>query len=393
MMSNFPVHYLNVYQRLKTGTAFIRRFPIFNYQHTITNQGWFDTASCDIAVRSQGEGMGILNTYLGCFIAVYVDNAAAPVWEGIINRVTFNAGVASYTISLDEMANRVSVVYTGAANAAAETAVADNIASMVIYGLKQGQIEFGVDKSAGTQKTLLRDTMLAQLAFPQASISQAQGQSNLVHLECIGIYHTLRWEKLFSVLLGTTNTFTTDIVAGYLPFLQNGNSFFDNTDFTQIATNAGTNPTQQRAKSIWDHFAELAAAGDGTNYWIIGITPTNRNTGKRVLYYRQANYAIEYSAFQSDGLIIRNAFGKKVPPWMVVPDRVIRIKDQLVGIGGSIQTDPTTTYIQSIQYDANTQRVQWFGADNTTARAAFQLTKSFKPLGTNFGAPTRELAT
>jgi hypothetical protein len=77
-----------------------------------------------------------------------------------------------------------------------------------------------------------------------------------------------------------------------------------------------------------------------------------------------------------------------------VPDRAIRVNDALVGFySGSIQNDPTATYIQSIQYDANSQTVNWFGADNTTARATFMLNRGYLPLGREFGAPLRQVTT
>jgi len=387
-----PQHYLHVYQRPKQGSAFIRRHPVYNYQHTIANQGWFDTASCDIAVRSQGEGLGILEQYLGCYVSFYVDNPAQPIWEGLINRITFNAGGASYTISLDEMANRVSVVYTGAANAAAETAQVNNTASQAIYGIKHDQIEFGTDPTAGTQRTSLRDTILAQRAFPQASSSQAAGQSNIVHIEFIGIYHTLEWSKQFTGISGATQTISSNI-ALYIGADFNYGTFFNSADVTQIGTNAITVPIQQRGRSYWDLILANTETGDGTNYWVCGIAPTNPNSNKRVFYYRLANFVVEYTALQSDNLKPRNLYGRPIPPWLVVPDRAIRVTDQLVGRGDVLLTDPRVTYIQSIQYDANSQSVQWFGADNTTARAAFLLNRGLKPLAQDFGAPLRTLAT
>ena len=310
-----PNHTIHVYQRPKQGTAFIQRHLLFNYQHTITNQGWFDTASCDIAVRAQGNALGILNTYLGCFVAVYVDNAAAPIWEGLINRITFNAGTASYTASLDNMANRVSVVYTGAANAAAETTIANNTLSQSIYGIKQDQIDFGADPSAGTHRVILANVIAGQRAYPQTAITQAQGQSNLVHLECVGIYHTLTWEKLFTGLTAATSTLSGYIIA-LLGIVANTTTFFNNADTTKVSTNAATTPQQQRGLSYWDRILQIAEAGDGTDYWVAGITPTDRNTGTRRLYYQLGNFAVEYTAFQRDGLKPRNAFGKPVPPWL-----------------------------------------------------------------------------
>lgn len=387
-----PVHSLHIFEKPAAGTDFLRRFTAYNYQHTIANQGWFDTASCDIAVRSQGEGFNILNNYLGNFIRVFVDNPAQPIWEGLINRLTFNAGNASYTAGLDELANRVSVVYTGAANAAAETTVVNNTTSQALYGIKQDQIEFGPDPSAGTHRTVLGNTILAQRAFPQTSYSQAQGQSNLIHMELIGIHHTLKWEKLFSAAVAGTSTLSGYVIA-LLGLVANGTTFFNNADTTKVTTNADTTPNQQRGKSYWERMLEIAEAGDGSNYWVCGILPTDANIGTRSFYYRIANYAVEYTAFQKDGLKPRNAWGKPIPPWLVVPDRVIRVEDQVVGISTALEVNPILTYIQSIQYDANTQKVQWFGADNTTARAAFMLNRSFKPIARDLGAPKRVIVT
>lgn len=387
-----PKHYLNVYQRPKLGNLFVERYEVYNYQHTIVNQGWFDTAVCDIAVRNDREGQRIINQYLGAFVAVYVDNPKQPIWEGLINRITFNSGGASYTISLDDMANRSSVVYTGAANATAETAVANNLISQNIYGIKQEQIEFGVDPSAGNARTNLRDTILTQRAYPQTSITQSQGNTNIVHLELIGIYHTLEWVKQFSG--ATAATFgASALVASYVASNPNLDTFFKASNVTKITTNAATYPQQQRAQSYWEIVRKITETGDATNYWVCGVLPTDPNTGLRLFYYRVANSAIEYIASKADGLIPRNLYGRRLPPWTIAPDRSIRVTDALVGLNEGVLINPVLTYIQSIQYDANTQRVQWFGADDTTARGAFLINRGFKPLAVNFGAPARTIAT
>jgi hypothetical protein len=386
-------HYLHVYQKPKQGTNFLQRYLAYNYQHTIVNQGWYDTASCDIAVRSDAEGQKILNQFLGNFVSVFVDNPVNPIWEGLINRITFNSGGASYTISLDEMANSVNVAYTAASNTGSLTATANNFVSQAIYGIKQDQIEFGPDPSASTAKTLLRDTILAQRAFPQAAVSKSQGNTNIVHLELIGIFHTLEWSKQFTG--SSTATLAADAaIAAYVANNANLATFFDSTSVAKISANAATVPIQVRGISFWERLLNIAETGDGTNYWVCGILPTDRTTGKRLFYYKLANTAVEYTAFKSDGLKPRNVFGRVIQPWLVVPDRAIRVNDALVGFySGSIQNDPTATYIQSIQYDANSQTVNWFGADNTTARATFMLNRGYLPLGREFGAPLRQVTT
>lgn len=388
-----PIHTLLIHQRPKEGSGFQRRCIVLNYSHDIAAQGGFDTMQCDIAVRSQTEGQDYLNNYLGCFVQAFADNPVEPIWEGLINRLTFNAGNVGYTIGLDELANRVGVTFTGAANALTQGVLADNTASQNIYGIKMEQLEFGPDTSAGTHRGRLRDTVLAERAFPQTSITQGGGQSNLVHLECIGIFHTLEWEYLFTATPVTTNAqFDTRITGTLLPALGNGATFFDNTDFSQISANPATTPIQNRM-SYWEKFLQIAEAGDASNYWIVGITPTNWQTKKRVLYYRQSNALTEYTARQSDGLRIRNLYGRIVEPWTVRPDRTIRVTDVLVGYNSAVSTDPRDTYIFNIHYDANTQAVQYQGSDNTSAIAAYMIKRGFRPNKRFFGATLRTIAT
>lgn len=388
-----PIHYIHIYQRPAQGSSFIKRYPVFNYQHVITNQGWFDTASCDIAVRSPSDGQFILNNCLGSYVAIYVDNPCQPIWEGLINRITFNSGSLSYTVSLDDMANRVTVVYTGAANAAAETAAVNSTGSQGLYGIKQDQIEFGSDPSAGNQRTTLANTIIAQRAFPMASITQPQGNQNIVSLELVGIFHTLEWEKVFTAVPTTATSAASTRIINVLGALANGTTFFNSADTSKVTTNAMTVPAQQRGVSRWEEFMKYAESGDGTTYWVIGITPTDKNTGLRTLYYQPANYTTVYNVREAEALRIRNLYGAVVNPWNVVPDCVVRVTDALVGTQNNVQVDPTLTYIMQVQYDANSQQVQWFGADDTTARAAFSLKRGYKKLSSPFGAPNRTIVT
>jgi len=387
-----PEHTINLFMRPKEGARFINRYIALNYQHTIAAQGGYDTAQCDIAVRSQTEGQDFLNNYLGCFVRCYADNPYFPIWEGLINRITFNSGGVSFTTSLDELANNVAVTFTGAANALTQGVVANNTASQNIYGFKSDQIEFGPDTSAGSHRGRLRDTILAQRAWPQTSITQGGGDTNLVTLELIGMYHTLEWEYQFTGLTAAATQFDTRITVNLLPLLGNGATFFDNADFSQISANVATTPAQTRM-SYWEKILQIAEGGDAANYWVTGITPTNPQTGKRVLYYRQSNAATEYTARQSDGLRIRDLYGRYVPPWTVTPDRAVFVSDVLVGYNTAVAVDPRLTYIFRIQYDANTQRVQYFGADDTTSKGAFMIKRGFRPNKRYYGGTIRTIAT
>lgn len=391
-----PIHTLNILQRPKEGSHFQRRVVALNYQHSIAAQGWYDTASCDIAVRSQTEGQDYLNNYLGCFVQAFADNPVEPMWEGLINRITFNSGGASYSIGLDEMANRINVRYSNDSATVNGVGVntpvttANSTTSQAIYGIKEDVLEFGYNRNGNAgHANALRDTVLAQRAFPQTSITQGQGQTNLVHLELIGIFHTLEWEKM-ALSTATTTVFDLRITGDILGAIGNGTTFFDNTDFGAISANAiNTTGTQKNGITYWEYLLKIAEGGDGVHYWVAGILPTDFNTGKRIAYYRAMNAAVEYTARQADGLRVRDVYGRIVPPWLVKPDRTIRVTDVLIGFNSAVTTDPRETYIFSVQYDANRQMATWMGADDTTARGAYMLKRGFKPYGRAFGAGLR----
>lgn len=386
-----PIHWLHLYQKPKAGTGFLRRMPTYNYKHTIDAIGGFDQASFDVALRSVDEMQQFLDQFLANRVAIYVDNPAEAIWEGFNNRLSFNAGGTQYSISLDQMANRVRCVYTILATSpqTTQSAVNDDTSSQAIYGIKQEQIDLGF-MQAGTGVTIVRDTVLAQRAFPKTSMLPSQGGNNLLHVECLGFYHTLTWEDHRQ---GTTgNVQIGNKVDAILGGLVNGTTFFDNADLTETDANAQTiDQSMIRGETAWDALMKIQEFGDTLNYFVMGVTPTLFSTGTRRFYYRQANNSIVYTARQSDGLRIRNLYGQLVDPWRVRPDAGIRVSDALVGWNG-VGDNPTETYIQKIDYDANTQRVIYSGDDDLTAEGVFNRKRFNRPQGDKpqqFGAARR----
>lgn len=382
-----PLHTLNLYQKPTQGDAFIRRLPVYSYRHEINAIGGFDTAQFDVALRSVDESKQFLDQYLGNRVAMYADNPAEPIWEGFINRMTFSAGGVQYSISLDEMANLVTVKYAVAnvlvPSGSAQSANAD---SQALYGIKQANVDVGPQFAIGTGLSGLRTTALAQRAWPLSSITRGSG-SGLLHIECLGFYHTLEWTEFVDTSTAG-GTLRNSIIVQTLPNDPNGATFYDNADFTEVDANTLIiNFNHIRGGTFWQRLQQIADCGNGTNYFVIGITPLNPATGTRRFYYRAQNTAVEYTAKQSDGLRIRNPFGQIVDPWRVRPDRGIRVSDQLIGWNG-IGNDPAETWIRAITYDANQQTVDYQGDDDTTAEGAFQLKRYDKASGSRF-APRR----
>lgn len=382
-------HTLSLYQKPAVGNGFVKRLNVYNYRHTISAIGGFDTASCDIAIRSRDEGQQFLDQYIGNRVAFYVDNPAEPIWEGFINRMTFDAGGVQYTISLDEMANRVTVQYSAAAsNNPSVTTTGNNSDSQAIYGIKHETIDLGAQQSLNAATfNALRDNVLIQRPWPKTSITRGGG-SGLLHIEFLGFYHTLSWETFRNTTTGNV-TLNNMIDTITLPVLANGTTFFDNADFTDVGANTLLmNQEKIRGTTFWDVLQEVQEYGDAVNPFVLGITRTLYSTGTRRLYYRAANTDIEYTAQQSDGLRIRNLYGQLVPPWTVQPDAGIRVSDMLIGWDG-IGDNPTETYIKTITYDANQQTVDYQGDDDTTVEGAFNFRRFSKAQGKRFGATKR----
>lgn len=383
----FP-HTLNLYQKPAVGNAFVRALPVYNYRHTIAAVGGFDTASCDIAIRSRDEGQQFLDQYIGNRVAFYVDNPVEPIWEGFINRMTFSAGGVQYTISLDEMANRVTVTYTdsaASATAAQISTASNDTNSQAVFGIKQENIDFGYMRS-GTGSTGLRTTVVTQKAWPKSSITRGQG-AGMLHIELLGFYHTLGWEVYSDTSLLTVSL--DAMVNRVRAAIVNTTTFFDNADTSDIEANVTTMVAEHiKRESAWDTLVRIQEIGNGGAYYTVGITPTLHSTGTRRLSYKIANSAIEYTAWQSDGLRIRNLYGQLVPPWTVKPDCGIRVSDMLIGWNG-LGDNPAETYIKTITYDANQQSADYQGDDDTRAEGAFQLKRYGRPIGKRFSATIR----
>lgn len=379
-----PKHTLNLYQKPKAGNAAIDQLPVYNYQHSIKAVGGFDTASFDIGLRSVSEMEEFLDQYLGNRGAIFVDNPVEPAWEGFINRMSFTAGGVQYTISLDEMANRVTVTYTdvvGSATGAQITAPANDTASQAVWGIKQENIDFGYLRS-GTGGTSLRDTVIAQKAWPKSSITRGQGEG-LLHIEMLGFYHTLEWGIYTNT--STAAASLSGLVGLLLAAEVNGTTFFDSGDTSLVTSNLGVTINQEHIKreTFWAVYQRVQELGDGASYWVVGITPTLFATGTRRLYYRPASTAIKYTARKSDRLVIRNVYGQPLPPWTVRPDAGVLISDSLIGWDG-LGDDPASSYIQGIDYDANAQTVDWYGDDDTRSEGAWQLSNYGRPVGKRF---------
>lgn len=385
-----PEHWLHVYQRPPQGNRFIGRWRAYDYQHRIAAAGGFDTADCEIAV-SKNQAERFVEDYLGCRVAVFVDNPAQAIWEGFINRVTINAGTVVYSRSLDKMHNRVSGVYTngGGTTAVTHLTAVNNLTSQGIYGIKEGSPENRVTSNTSTALNSLRDRTLSKQSYPQSSfVFSGQSRTPVIRLELKGFYWWLTWVKYFNSSASQTavSSILNTMISGY------PNTSFIDVSGSDIQTNSLTRHPGSVANgntTYWDVVQAIQEFGDGTDAFVAGITPTKQD-GTRNFYYRTANTDVDYILRSSDGKV-RDIFGRIVKPWLVQPDRVARVNDILLGQYDA-ERDPRALYLDKVDYNAEGFGVQMASSDDLTNEGAFQLRFSYKSIGDRFGAEQRILA-
>lgn len=382
-------HTLHIYQRPAIGNTFVARYPVYQYKHKITAMGGFDTMSCKLQTRSRREAEMFLESHVGGRVAAYADNPQEPIWEGLINRITLNTGAGAYTISMDEMVNKCDTMFSAPGSTTPLLyGTSSNTTSQAVFGIKEGKFDLGVGNNTSNDLRFdIRDALLIERAWPKTSWTETSGVNNTIELECIGFYHTLMWE-IYANTATTISNYAAFITTNLLGAVANGTTFFDNTDTSLIETNASVRRVNEYgSRPIWEILTMQCDAGDGTGKWVAGITPT-RSDGTRALYYRPFNTDLAYTARVSEQLLLRDIYNRRVRPWTAQPDRAIKVSDVLIG-WSLVGDDPRETWIASIEYDAEQQRVTWAGADDTTTEGAFQLRRVNKTTNSRFGSVRR----
>ena len=356
-------------QQVSNGLQFIQRYPVFGYKHQIDAMGWFDSMRCEIPVTKY-EGENFIQDYLGNEVRVYFDNPNRIAWEGFINRISLRRGGIVTTRSLDNMTNRVQVLYDNPAATPQQTRSTEitNDDSISVYGSKTGIFEAGTQRGAQTLTTGIGAKKLAQLAWPAMSSAIDTSGNISLEIECLGFYHTLEWDKF--VVGNPTVEAVGLVVARYLygssgsPLTGynssntsgNGNGlFYVDTDSSLWNANTSYNAIREnRSSTIWEKLVKMTEAGDGSDDWLVGIAPTDNNLGYRRAYYREANTSVKYVTYLRDGLQIRTPYGNIVQPWEVEPDGKIRIADLSIFSRRRFSTEPSlrTMWIKKISYDA-----------------------------------------
>lgn len=375
-------HSINIRQRPVEGTSFLARYPVANYKHRITAVGGYDTASCEIAVTPH-QAETLIEQYIGCAVNVYARNPGAPIWEGFISRMIWEYGNTVFTISLDEMVNRArSNYHAKVSGAMSTTSPGDNLTSQAIYGIKEAVIDSYTTSlsiaNAGAHRNALRDALVSIASFPliSTSLKPNSGPPKFT-IEMQGWWHTLEWEIWSSA--ATALATPLSLVTSVLGALSNGSTFFNASSLSEVVNHTAWqyNLNSINGMTAWQYLQSIQEPGDGITPWVMGIGP-GATAADRKFYFRAQNRTVEYtSSIRRDAGRIRNVGLAHIDPWDVRPDRMVWYSDILPGwnLPGS---DPRKSYIEVVNYDAESQQVTLQGDDSLTLEDALNLRKFYK---------------
>jgi len=292
---------------------------------------------------------------LGCDVKVY-SNSLAKCWHGFINIVKLNVAGLTITVGpLMDIANRVTVMYTGIENenypaislGQVRTLEKNDVNSQTKYGILPKVLsasDVTTEEAEG-----YRNTYLEKMKNPNISqdwSSTKKGTPN-IELSCLGYAHWLNYpygdvdtgdqnpsDKIIDILGATPNV-------AWLAF---------NT--TGVITNATIVTTEQdtQDRTGLSIIKSVTAFGDNTfARWLFGIYEDLRASygpAPTTVHYRQN--------LNNPSNLIFNAAGGLVYPWDVRPGRWIEYADVLIGETppSDLRDSARFQFIESVKYTA-----------------------------------------
>lgn len=144
----------------------------------------------ELEVQGPVPALRALLRWLGYRIVIRSRNHS-PVWNGIIDEVFLALSGFSVGLSIKEMFNRISVLYTSTEDGATisgQTDWAQDDESIAKYGYKE--LVYSAADIGATQAISLRDTLLGQYAKPVPVVQVERSTSPHVAIFATGIYAT-----------------------------------------------------------------------------------------------------------------------------------------------------------------------------------------------------------
>lgn len=322
------------------------------WTHTIKSVGGFDTAT--FTLKGDKEYLkdwfdeGIMRRI------VYYNPEAIPIWEGFVSRLRFSSGTKQETKTIDNLYNRVYLVYNPVNTATTPPTEGpqrilffQDAASRAKYGTKALVISGGGRTDAVAYnwgQTVLNNRKDISTG---ESVNITSGDTYSLEVECRGYHHALKWLPYISTTQGSIQSH--QVIQEVIQFFNIVNDYWISQNFGLMDYNFATSPrAYDDLPSCWDVIERIIQTGGrGGERWVGGIYQ-NRQFVYKPAEDASGLYADEYQLYRSledtGQLIYDSATATEVKPWDMTPDKILRTVD--VNAGGT----PHLKYIEQITF-------------------------------------------
>jgi hypothetical protein len=297
--------------------AYASRLPPSVRSIKPTGMSWSVYGGCKMAtIKATGNEKQMYEfvEYLRCPVEVF-DYRAKSTWWGYVANVTINSGISSYTVSLDQMANKVAVSFvdteaSGTVNeeqSRSYTVYSNNAESVNEYGQKWFLYDAGKMRHGGAGA--LRDRITTQRAYPPAKLEFQGGRRDnefTAEIQCRGWFDTIGW----AYYVGTTYVLETTAQLRHIGTIATTGQFIT---AVQLDTNSGVTSHAMRDGSSTglQEAMELMQYG-GTNTLRIFAEVDN---ARRLRYYAESAVPSTFQYTINKLGQVTNQVGKPYKPW------------------------------------------------------------------------------
>ncbi len=293
-----------------------------NFQPTTPPGGRFTPIRCSwrnrgapyratIAVVTDPRAVPALSAYLGSPITIS-DPHGDPYWWGYLHGIHTQDGARSHRLNLDELANRVAVLYDDPVETMPRmTPWAEDPASQALYGIRERMLV--IDSTDEARALALRDAELGKQKTPQWTAGKPDTTEPAVKLECRGWYDTLGWRYYACAETEPSDTTTqmNAIVSACGQFLAG----------CRIESTSGilTSPWRDGSRTALEELDGLVALGDAQGrQYRLRIDINRYLIVERVPLPGEADWLVG-----ADG-IYRDRYGVRQPGWANPVGRWVR---------------------------------------------------------------------
>lgn len=275
------------------------------------------------------------------------DEIGNPVWWGYINQVEIKQQAISFGVSLDDMANRVRVVYSKMNDGGSDTGTpgttdwTTDALSLDTYGTKD--LYYSAQSATMGQATAIRDIVLNERKYPIPVIDFSASSGELsATLSCKGWWDTLDWRRVSYG--GTAASTSTGVITNLL------------TKNAQFITGVEVDDTGGTVSSYREGY--LSMQSEVEDFLKTGPVSGRRllarvNKDRRVRIYQEPDKSAITYWVDTNG-VVYDLVGRPVSPWLLRPGVWCALKDVVpANVNATYIGAPSPFFIEEINLEGS----------------------------------------